>query len=95
MNLLLVKFGYIAASVKNVSDVHVGDTITNANNPTKEPLPGYKKANPMVYCGIYPLDGSDYENLKTALEKLKLNDSSLEYEPETSIALGFGFRCVF
>lgn len=95
MNLLLVKFGYIAASVKNVSDVHVGDTITNANNQTKEPLPGYKKANPMVYCGIYPLDGSDYENLKTALEKLKLNDSSLEYEPETSIALGFGFRCGF
>ena len=87
--------GYIAASVKNVSDLHVGDTITTVNNPAKEPLPGYKKANSMVYCGLYPLDGGDYENLKTALEKLKLNDAALEYEPETSIALGFGFRCGF
>ncbi len=87
--------GYIAASVKNVSDLHVGDTITTVGNPAKEPLPGYKKANSMVYCGMYPLDGGDYENLKTALEKLKLNDAALEYEPETSIALGFGFRCGF
>ena len=87
--------GYIAASVKNVADLHVGDTITSSQNPAKEPLPGYKKAIPMVYCGMYPLDGSDYENLKTALEKLKLNDAALEYEPETSIALGFGFRCGF
>ena len=87
--------GYIAASVKNVSDLHVGDTITTVENPALEPLPGYKKANSMVYCGMYPLDGGDYENLKTALEKLKLNDAALEYEPETSIALGFGFRCGF
>lgn len=87
--------GYIAASIKNVSDLHVGDTITTAENPAKEPLPGYKKANSMVYCGMYPLDGGDYENLKTALEKLKLNDAALEYEPETSIALGFGLRCGF
>ena len=87
--------GYIAASIKNVSDLHVGDTITTVENPAKEPLPGYKKANSMVYCGMYPLDGGDYENLKTALEKLKLNDAALEYEPETSIALGFGFRCGF
>ena len=87
--------GYIAASVKNVSDLHVGDTITTTQNPAKEPLPGYKKANSMVYCGLYPLDGGDYENLKTALEKLKLNDAALEYEPETSIALGFGFRSGF
>ena len=87
--------GYIAASVKNVSDLHVGDTITTTENPASEPLPGYKKANSMVYCGMYPLDGGDYENLKSALEKLKLNDAALEYEPETSIALGFGFRCGF
>ena len=87
--------GYIAASIKNLSDVRVGDTITLKNNPAKEPLPGYKKVNPMVYCGLYPVDGSDYENLKVALEKLKLNDAALEYEPETSTALGFGFRCGF
>ena len=87
--------GYIAASVKNVSDVHVGDTITKTSNKAKEPLPGYKKANSMVYCGLYPLDGSEYDNLQLALEKLKLNDAALEYEPETSIALGFGFRCGF
>ena len=87
--------GYIVASVKNVSDVHVGDTITKTENMAKEPLPGYKKANSMVYCGLYPLDGSEYDNLKLALEKLKLNDAALEYEPETSIALGFGFRCGF
>ena len=87
--------GYIAASIKNLSDVRVGDTITLEENPAKEPLPGYKKVNPMVYCGIYPIDGSDYENLKVALEKLKLNDAALEYEPETSGALGSGFRCGF
>ena len=87
--------GYIAASVKTVSDLHVGDTITLKSNPAKEPLPGYKKANSMVYCGMYPLDGSEYEPLKDALEKLKLNDAALNYEPETSVALGFGFRCGF
>lgn len=87
--------GYIAASIKNLSDVRVGDTITLKENPATDPLPGYKKVNPMVYCGLYPVDGSDYENLKTALEKLKLNDAALEYEAETSTALGFGFRCGF
>lgn len=87
--------GYIAASIKNLSDIRVGDTITLKNNPAQEPLPGYKKVNPMVYCGLYPVDGSDYENLKIALEKLKLNDAALEYEQETSAALGFGFRCGF
>ena len=87
--------GYIAASIKSLSDIRVGDTITHKNKPAKEPLPGYKKVNPMVYCGIYPIDGSDYENLKVALEKLKLNDAALEYEPESSGALGFGFRCGF
>ena len=87
--------GYIAASVKNVSDTRVGDTITNADNRTDAPLEGYKKAVPMVFCGVYPVDGSDYENLKMALEKLQLNDAALLFEPETSIALGFGFRCGF
>ena len=87
--------GYIVASIKTVSDLNVGDTITKVSNPATEPLPGYKKANSMVYCGLYPLDGGDYERLKDALEKLKLNDAALEYEPETSIALGFGFRCGF
>jgi len=87
--------GYVAASIKNVSDIHVGDTITLKNNKASEALPGYRKVVPMVYCGIYPADGSDYENLKTALEKLSLNDASLFYEPETSVALGFGFRCGF
>ena len=87
--------GYISASVKTVSDLHVGDTITLKNNPAKEALPGYKKANSMVYCGMYPVDGSEYENLKEALEKLKLNDAALQYEPESSAALGFGFRCGF
>ncbi len=87
--------GYIAASIKSLSDIRVGDTITLKNNKAEEPLPGYKKVNPMVYCGIYPMDGSDYENLKVALEKLQLNDAALEYEPETSGALGFGFRCGF
>lgn len=87
--------GYIAASVKTVSDLHVGDTITLKDNPAIEALPGYKQANSMVYCGMYPLDGSQYELLKDALEKLKLNDAALNYEPETSVALGFGFRCGF
>ena len=87
--------GYIAASIKSLSDIRVGDTITLKDKPAQEPLPGYKKVNPMVYCGIYPVDGSDYENLKVALEKLKLNDAALEYEPESSGALGFGFRCGF
>ena len=87
--------GYISASIKSLSDVRVGDTITLKNDKANEPLPGYKKVNPMVYCGLYPIDGSDYENLKVALEKLKLNDAALEYEAETSNALGFGFRCGF
>ena len=87
--------GYISASIKSLTDLHVGDTITLKNNPAEEALPGYKKVTPMVYCGLYPVDGSEYENLKIALEKLKLNDSALEYEPETSAALGFGFRCGF
>ncbi len=87
--------GYIAASIKTLSDIHVGDTVTLKNNPVEEPLKGYKKVTPMVYCGLYPIDGSEYENLKMALEKLKLNDASLEYEQETSAALGFGFRCGF
>ena len=87
--------GYIAASIKSLTDIHVGNTITLKNNPADNPLPGYKKVTPMVYCGLYPVDGSEYENLKIALEKLKLNDAALEYEPETSAALGFGFRCGF
>ena len=87
--------GYIAASIKNLSDIHVGDTITLKDNPADEPLKGYKKVTPMVYCGLYPVDGSQYEDLKEALEKLKLNDAALEYEPESSAALGFGFRCGF
>lgn len=87
--------GYICASIKNVADTRVGDTIMNEENPAKEPLPGYKSITPMVYCGIYPADGSKYEDLKEALGKLKLNDASLLYEPETSVALGFGFRCGF
>ena len=85
--------GYIAASIKTLSDIHVGDTITLKNNPAEEPLKGYKKVTPMVYCGLYPIDGSQYEDLKEALEKLKLNDAALEYEAESSAALGFGFRC--
>ena len=87
--------GYITASIKTVGDAHVGDTITTAQNPAAEPLPGYRKVNPMVFCGIYPADGADYEALRDALEKLQLNDASLSYEPETSGALGFGFRCGF
>ncbi|MCD8151480.1 MAG: translation elongation factor 4, partial [Clostridiales bacterium] len=87
--------GYITASIKNVRDTRVGDTITNRLAPCKEPLPGYKKVNPMVYCGMYPADGAKYPDLRDALEKLQLNDASLFFEPETSIALGFGFRCGF
>ncbi len=87
--------GYITASIKNVKDTRVGDTITNADNPCEEPLPGYKKVNPMVYCGLYPADGAKYPDLRDALEKLQLNDAALQYEPETSLALGFGFRCGF
>lgn len=87
--------GYITASLKNVKDTRVGDTITDADNPCAEPLPGYKKVNPMVYCGLYPADGAKYPDLRDALEKLQLNDAALQFEPETSIALGFGFRCGF
>ena len=87
--------GYVSASIKNVKDIHVGDTITNADNPCKEALHGYRKVTSMVYCGIYPADGADYDNLRDALEKLQLNDAALLFEPETSIALGFGFRCGF
>ncbi|MFR8545065.1 MAG: translation elongation factor 4 [[Clostridium] scindens] len=87
--------GYITASLKNVKDTRVGDTITDASRPCDKPLPGYKKVNPMVYCGMYPADGAKYPDLRDALEKLQLNDASLQFEPETSIALGFGFRCGF
>ena len=87
--------GYFTASIKNVKDTRVGDTVTDHSRPCSEPLPGYKKVNPMVYCGVYPADGAKYGDLRDALEKLQLNDASLQYEPETSIALGFGFRCGF
>ena len=87
--------GYIAASIKSLSEIHVGDTITLKNNPAEKPLKGYKKVQPMVYCGFYPIDGSQYEALKIALEKLKINDAALEFEQETSAALGYGFRCGF
>ena len=87
--------GYITASLKNVKDTRVGDTVTNAENPCANPLPGYKKVNPMVYCGLYPADGAKYPDLRDALEKLQLNDAALQFEPETSLALGFGFRCGF
>ncbi len=87
--------GYFTASIKNVKDTCVGDTVTDNSRPCSEPLPGYKKVNPMVYCGVYPADGAKYGDLRDALEKLQLNDASLQYEPETSIALGFGFRCGF
>ena len=87
--------GYIAASIKSIRDTRVGDTVTTAGRPVSEPLPGYKKVNPMVYCGIYPADGAQYEDLKEALAKLQLNDAALLFEPETSVALGFGFRCGF
>ena len=87
--------GYISANIKNLSDIHVGDTVTLKDNKADNPLKGYKKVTPMVYCGLYPIDGSQYEDLKAALEKLKLNDAALEYEAESSVALGFGFRCGF
>ncbi|MEG2774973.1 MAG: translation elongation factor 4, partial [Acetivibrio sp.] len=87
--------GFVTASLKNVKDTRVGDTLTDAKNPCKEALPGYKKVNPMVYCGLYPADGAKYGDLRDALEKLQLNDASLQFEAETSIALGFGFRCGF
>ncbi len=87
--------GYVTASIKNVSDTRVGDTLTDAERPCAEPLPGYKKVTPMVYCGLYPADGAKYNDLRDALEKLQLNDASLQFEPETSIALGFGYRCGF
>jgi GTP-binding protein LepA len=87
--------GYITASIKNVGDTRVGDTVTSADRPCAEPLPGFKKVNPMVFAGIYPADGARYEDLRDALEKLKLNDASLVFEPETSVALGYGFRCGF
>jgi len=94
-SLVAGEVGYLCASIKNVKDCRVGETITNAVNPAKEPLPGYKKAVPMVFCGIYPADGSKYGDLRDSLEKLQLNDASLQFEPETSKALGFGFRCGF
>ena len=87
--------GYMTASIKNLKETRVGDTITDAKNPCAEPLPGYKKVNPMVYCGLYPADGAKYPDLRDALEKLQLNDASLQFEAETSVALGFGFRCGF
>ncbi|WP_239254001.1 translation elongation factor 4 [Listeria ilorinensis] len=93
--LMVGDVGYLTASIKNVSDTRVGDTITLANNPAEEPLPGYRKLNPMVYCGLYPIDSSKYNDLRDALEKLELNDSALQFEAETSQALGFGFRCGF
>ncbi|RDW19245.1 elongation factor 4 [Oceanobacillus arenosus] len=93
--LLVGDVGYITASMKDVSDTHVGDTITNASRPATEALPGYRQLNPMVYCGLYPVDSNDYNDLREALERLELNDAALQYEPETSQALGFGFRCGF
>lgn len=93
--LMVGDVGYIAASIKNVKHTRVGDTVTDAKAPAPEPLPGYRKINPMVFCGLYPVDSSDYNDLREALEKLELNDASLKYEPETSTALGFGFRCGF
>ncbi|MGJ4849405.1 translation elongation factor 4 [Bacillota bacterium Meth-B3] len=93
--LLAGDVGYVAASIKDIADIRVGDTITLSNHPASSPLPGYKKVLPMVYCGIYPADGAEYESLKGALEKLRLNDAALSFEPETSVALGYGFRCGF
>ena len=93
--LLAGEVGYIAASIKDLRDTRVGDTVTDAARPADTPLPGYRNVTPMVYCGIYPADGADYENLKDALEKLRMNDASLSYDPETSVALGYGFRCGF
>ncbi|WP_124727848.1 translation elongation factor 4 [Staphylospora marina] len=93
--LTVGEVGYVCANIKNVKDTRVGDTITDADRPAPEPLPGYRKINPMVFCGLYPVDSSEYDDLREALEKLELNDASLSYEPETSTALGFGFRCGF
>ena len=93
--LLAGEVGYIAASIKDLRDTRVGDTVTDAARPADAPLPGYRNVTPMVFCGIYPADGADYENLKDALEKLRMNDASLSYDPETSVALGYGFRCGF
>ena len=93
--LVAGEVGYVCASIKSIRDIHVGDTITNADNPCTEPLSGYRKMNPMVYCGLYPTDNNQYNDLRDALEKLKLNDAALEFEPESSKALGFGFRCGF
>ena len=87
--------GYIAASIKSVAETKVGDTITLAARPAAQPLPGYKQVNPMVFCGVYPADGADYDDLRDALDKLRLNDAALSFEPETSNALGYGFRCGF
>ena len=93
--LMVGDVGYITASIKTVQDTRVGDTVTLADNPAAEALPGYRKMNPMVYCGLYPIDTSRYNDLREALEKLQLNDAALQFEPETSQALGFGFRCGF
>ena len=93
--ICISEVGYVAASIKNVTDTEVGDTITDADNPAHEPLPGYRKATPMVYCGLYPVENNQYGELKDALDKLRLNDAALLFEPETSSALGFGFRCGF
>src|SRR5207253_4848291 len=87
--------GYVAASIKTIGDANVGDTITDASRPSHDPLPGYRTAKPMVFCGLYPMDGSDYPDLREALFKLQLNDAALSFEPETSAALGFGYRCGF
>ena len=87
--------GYVAASIKTLAEAHVGDTITDARNPTPEPLPGYRKVKSVVFCGFYPVERDDYPQLRDALEKLCLNDSAIVFEPETSVALGFGFRCGF
>ncbi|HOL13805.1 MAG TPA: EF-Tu/IF-2/RF-3 family GTPase, partial [Bacillota bacterium] len=94
-SLVSGEVGYLTASMKDVKDTSVGDTITLADNPAKEPLPGYRKAKPMVFCGLYPVDNDQFPDLRAALEKLQLNDASLVFEPETSAALGFGFRCGF
>ena len=94
-SLIAGDVGYITANIKSVRETRVGDTITQADNPTAEPLPGYRQIPPMVYSGMYPVDNRDYEDLKEALQKLQLNDAALEFEPETSTALGFGFRCGF